>query len=288
VQCDNNLKQIALACHSYLDVNKSFPPSRVIYVTSGALEGTIAQPGGSASNGHGWGVEILPFIEQSALWSQFQFYPNATWGNWAASVNQPVVSQTVTAYLCPAATGYRTTAVALGISGFTATNCDIPAGSPGTAVYGDYFTAWSLESIAGLGSTQPALDPYGNPSPIAYITDGTSNTILMNECAGRPNYYIMGVMQASNAGMSNPYWWGPWASFNAYSVTGYNATGTAAGTACSINCNNSAGVYSFHNGGANFAFCDGSVRFIATDIPVLSLMQLFSRNGGETVSSDDY
>ena len=287
-QCTNNLKQIGLACHSYLDATKSLPPARVIYVTSGSLAGTIAQPGGSASNGHGWGIEILPYIEQSVMYNQFQLYPNAPWGNWAAEVNQPVVSQPVAVYLCPAATGVRTTPVSLGTSGFSTTNCDIPAATPGTAVYGDYFTPWSLESVAGLGSTQPALDPYGNPTPIALVSDGLSNTILMNEAAGRPDYYIMGVRQASNSGMSNPYWWGPWASFNAYAITGYNATGTAAGTACSINCNNSAGVYSFHTGGANFAFCDGTVRFISTSIPVLTLMQLFSRNGSEIASSDGF
>ncbi len=160
--------------------------------------------------------------------------------------------------------------------------------APGIAYYGDYFTPWSVQNVTGVGSTSPALDPYGNPTPIAKIVDGTSNTILMNECAGRPDYYILGVQQATNAGMSNPYWWGPWASFNAYAVTGYNATGTAAGTDCSINCNNSAGVYTFHSGGANFAFCDGSVRFISASIPVLTLMQLFSRDGREVVSVTDY
>src|ERR1700744_3609135 len=72
-QCANNLKQIGTACHSYLSEKKTFPPSRVIFVTSGALMGTIAKAGGAASNGHGWGVEILPYIEQATLYSQFNF-----------------------------------------------------------------------------------------------------------------------------------------------------------------------------------------------------------------------
>jgi prepilin-type processing-associated H-X9-DG protein len=48
------------------------------------------------------------------------------------------------------------------------------------------------------------------------------------------------------------------------------------------------GFGSYHPGGANFAFCDGSVRFLksATDLKVLSA--LATRSGGEVVSASDY
>jgi prepilin-type N-terminal cleavage/methylation domain-containing protein/prepilin-type processing-associated H-X9-DG protein len=286
-QCANNMKQIGIACHSYLAEKKMLPPSRVIYVTSGATMGTIAKAGGAATNGHGWGVEILPYIEKSDLYRQFNFYPAAQWGNWAASVNQPVVSSPVPTYACPAAPPNRITPVGIGTSGFSSTNTDIASANGGSAVQGDYFTPWSVQAVTGLGSTTAALDPYGNRVTPKNIIDGLSTTILFNECAGRPDNYIMGAISPSTSA-SNPYWWGPWASFNAYAVSGYNAGGTAAGTACSINCNNSAGVYSFHSAGANFTFCDGSVRFISSEIPVLTLMQLFARDDGSTASPNGY
>jgi prepilin-type processing-associated H-X9-DG protein len=45
---------------------------------------------------------------------------------------------------------------------------------------------------------------------------------------------------------------------------------------------------SFHPGGANFAFADGSVRFIKDSVSMLTYQQIGTRNGGEVVSSDSY
>jgi len=45
---------------------------------------------------------------------------------------------------------------------------------------------------------------------------------------------------------------------------------------------------SFHPGGCNFAFADGSVHFIKNSISPLTRVQLGSINGGEVISSDSY
>jgi hypothetical protein len=153
-------------------------------------------------------------------------------------------------------------------------------------VYGDYATAWNVTVIAGVGSANCALDPFGVPREMTGITDGLSNTILFIEQAGRPDYYVLGVRQATNAGLLNPSWWGPWASYNSIKYQGYAANGTSSGTACSINCNNSQGVNSFHPAGAVFAMCDGSIRVVTSGVPVLTLSQMFSRDGGEVASPD--
>jgi prepilin-type N-terminal cleavage/methylation domain-containing protein len=82
-QCQNNLKQIGLACHNYHDVHKKLPPA-------------WADPGGSYGNSQGntfW--YILPYVEQSALY-------NGAGGVFQNNVNgQAAYAYTVPIYLCP-------------------------------------------------------------------------------------------------------------------------------------------------------------------------------------------
>src|SRR5215467_14070303 len=72
-QCTNNLKQIALGIHNYHDSFNYFPPSGVVKV----LGGTSPAAAGNASGlvclgGAGWGYFILPYIEQTAIFGQYQ------------------------------------------------------------------------------------------------------------------------------------------------------------------------------------------------------------------------
>jgi prepilin-type processing-associated H-X9-DG protein len=55
-----------------------------------------------------------------------------------------------------------------------------------------------------------------------------------------------------------------------------------------MNCTNAHEVYSFHPGGANAAFVDGSVHFARATIDIRVLARLITRAGGEVVSGNDY
>ena len=57
---------------------------------------------------------------------------------------------------------------------------------------------------------------------------------------------------------------------------------------CAINCTNDREVYSFHPGGANAVFADGSVHFLQASIDVRILARLVTRAGGEGVSGSDF
>src|SRR5881227_3336586 len=58
-QCANNLKQIALALHNHHDVRGTFPPGGM-------------QTGANGTNCYtNWAIEILPYMEQSALYARY-------------------------------------------------------------------------------------------------------------------------------------------------------------------------------------------------------------------------
>ena len=67
---------------------------------------------------------------------------------------------------------------------------------------------------------------------------------------------------------------------------GKNTTVKFGNGPCVMNCNNQQGdVYSFHIGGANVAFADGSVRFVSQSIDINTLVSLVTKGGGEVVQA---
>ncbi len=116
------------------------------------------------------------------------------------------------------------------------------------------------------------------------ITDGTSNTILLTEDAGRPalwqaNTMVPGVVVQG----------GPWVGFiTGITVMGATPDGASRPGPCAINCTNDHEVYSFHTGGANAVFADGHVQFLPASMSVRVLAALATRAGGETVCANDF
>src|SRR5215475_11308097 len=101
-QCKNNLKQIGLALHNYESARGLFPPSCIIDpAASGSIDG-ISYPDAQmvCTTGFGWGAMLLPELDQSPLFEQFNFN-TACW----AIANAPPAATPVPAFLCPSATG---------------------------------------------------------------------------------------------------------------------------------------------------------------------------------------
>ena len=245
-QCQNNLNQIGIALHAHHDAKRRFPAARGTH--PGVF--TVAQ---------GWMYELLPFLDQSTLRNAFLAYPG------------PVPTDQVPVYQCPAdprgsATGFGHT-----LQG------DVPAG------LGWYAGVTGSEGRMPNSAIDPThlgifqVDSVG--VRICAIRDGASNTLMVGE---RPP--------------SSDLVWGWWyfSDFDNLLAT-QDFVGPTTGltpSTCPIpgmfrrgstsNICDTGHFWSLHEGGANWLFGDGSVRFIPyTSAPIT--IPLATRAGGETV-----
>jgi prepilin-type processing-associated H-X9-DG protein len=115
------------------------------------------------------------------------------------------------------------------------------------------------------------------------ILDGSFNTLLLAEDAGRNHVWEMGK-QSGSLGES-----GAWANPDSIIVIGgFNpATGKILGPVPVNGCN-SQNVYSFHTGLANAVFADGSACTLSASTSIYKLIALTTRSGGEIIDSSSY
>jgi prepilin-type N-terminal cleavage/methylation domain-containing protein/prepilin-type processing-associated H-X9-DG protein len=274
-QCQNNLKQLGLALHNFHDSNNAFPPSGY----------TGVGPGNPAGKFVGWRPLTLPYIEQEGLKKLYDFN-----SNWWEGTNPVAAAVPVKTYQCPAVPGRAEVLSAIAKPprpAMTFTNPLAPT---------DY------EAIMGV---QPgALNPH-LPAPlytsanrfavmhrdsrvrITDIADGTTSTIMVLEAAGRPLVYRG---RSARPDLSNDQGIG-WAdSEGPFSLDGASSDGASEG--CGLDCaapmnrKNDNEPYSFHSGGINAVFADGSVRFIRDSIPLLTFAALCTRAAGEVPAGD--
>ena len=267
MQCTNNLKQLGLAMHNFEGVYGGLP-----------YHGTDSVPQ------HGWGALILPYLEQTNVQNLYSFDHN-----WCDEVNQEAINHPLPVYQCPSTPGGERTV------SFPA---EVPSGDAG----GPYplVSSWlASDYIAPRGARDPVVYPvekkregalgHGDYRRIAAITDGTSNTLMVTEVAGRPEHWIRGVKQGQVpnyywGGWNWWYWVGPWASYNSIWFKSYKVDGMSTVGPCAVNCNNSDSAYSFHRQGINAVFADGSVRFISESTDVPTFFGLITLDNGEVVS----
>jgi prepilin-type processing-associated H-X9-DG protein len=181
-----------------------------------------------------------------------------------------------------------------GVEAGTLTRCGgVPPVSP----------AADIQDSAALG---PKGSQPGKGNPIEMIADGTSNTLLMTEIAGRGlGVYIQGAMVAPvgstpmsplpipslSPSNNTPFVRGAWADQNGtplllgYSVISNGTQLDLTGFGM-VNVANHNSPYSFHSGGVNALRCDGSVAFLRQTVSPQALIAFITRAGGEVVSPD--
>jgi prepilin-type N-terminal cleavage/methylation domain-containing protein/prepilin-type processing-associated H-X9-DG protein len=277
--CTNNLKQLGLAAHNYHDTYSTFPPGAV-----GPL--TPAFPQYLQLKHHGLATYLLPHVEQQPLADRYRWDVS-----WFDPPNQPVVNTQLRVWQCPSARANR-------IMDGSQDTVKPPPGNlfSGTAACGDYagmgFVHVDLVRSGRIDPPSGPRDEQDNSEGVfaingtrgfADITDGTSQTILIGECAGRPQLW-QGRSLVADKLLSG----GPWSSRNLLWCRGASPDGTRFFESCAVNCTNDREVYSFHPTGANVVFADGHVHFLKATIDIRIFARLVTRAGGEVVSAGDY
>ncbi len=284
-QCVNNMKQIGLAVHNYIDSNGTFPSQ----VGAEPIRANGVPSWGAAQDYRtSWLVQSLPYMEQQPLFNTYNSTAVAPFGavgvgrGMYSPTNSTLISLAINSFVCPSYTGpmihlpntqadwkfwaeTRTWMVGVtsykGNLGTNRTN-DFPG--PGAPNHlGDPIPNSTSPTATGIfwrGSFQVTL---------AAVTDGTSNTFLSGEA------------------LPNRCTYNAWCESN----------GSVATTAIPLNqkVNRGRNLWSFcygfhseHPGGANFGLTDGSVKFIKDSIAMPVFNALSTRAGGEIISADAY
>jgi prepilin-type N-terminal cleavage/methylation domain-containing protein/prepilin-type processing-associated H-X9-DG protein len=339
MSCQNNLKQMGIALHSFANnYNGRFPAAMINSGRAGSGVATnfttitnykgpevdLRTPYGMGNSistyrvfNHTGFVALLPYIEQNALFQQYNYqnvsstsqgtgYGYTSGPDPTGNPNRIVASTPIKTYTCPG-----DTVPAPVVVGTDAAATFYERLSPGvarsnylfnTGYYTDYDRDWDQCATWARG-------PFGNngASSITNMRDGTSNTIAIGEATqtnhsssfgpywgagthtavhGRILQYTPGLVQqsggytnsnctaAGNCGVNYCIAYCAINAPNGLMVSGTTGTGGQQQYAWQFGSN--------HTGGANFVFCDGSVRFLSDNIDYVNVLQcLATPEGGE-------
>jgi prepilin-type N-terminal cleavage/methylation domain-containing protein/prepilin-type processing-associated H-X9-DG protein len=259
--CNNNLKQIGLAIHNYHDVNKNLPPSRV-----GPQHAT-------------WFVVILPYLEQTALFEQWDLAK--TYYEQTPAVQNALVAQ----YLCPSRR-----AVAMPSTQYEVSSTGSPDALEHPGTQGDYACnggqfynaivdhplcqgamCYASSQTNASGQVLTSKSQTGLKS----ISDGTSNTFLVGE-----KHSVQ-----SKWGQSGPSW-GEGAIWNGDFPRNFSRIAGQTRWNLGQGPDDLAGPWhckfgSYHPGVCQFLFADGHVSVVSNSIDMDTLQRLACRNDGQ-------
>ncbi|HEX3600060.1 MAG TPA: DUF1559 domain-containing protein [Lacipirellulaceae bacterium] len=299
-QCVNKEKQIGLAILNYESAKKQLPLAYTPNYTGAPWIGicpNITNPGsGNPDNGlpqHFVLTFILPYLEYQALYDQIDLTGGTGLAlgqrqNWSQNVvlsptkhtfNADVVKVDIPDYLCPSVEsrpGDYTTDY------FTMIQI-VPNGATGycAVIDGTGLTKQkrSVDRLVGLLQD--------TPTTLKKCTDGLSKTFLFFESAGRPLAYgpnhtpiQTDPPNIANGRMSKDY---HWCDNNLYALWG-NGTDPNCPITTVMNCDNYQAPYSFHTGGGNELFGDGSVSFVNENVDLDTFISLYTRAADDTGS----
>ncbi|MFH5804609.1 DUF1559 domain-containing protein [Alienimonas sp. DA493] len=331
-QCQNNLKQLGLALHNYHSTYKSFP------IWKGGTGNNVPMPGGGTAEGNQRNlsplVTLLPYLDQTALWNQISKPLDddndgtADWPPMGTRVwrgSYPPWQTQVTTLLCPSDIGKSPTSIAatnyafnLGDNGRANNRSGAQARGPwvrrnslGLRDLRDGTVNTILMGEIGIHEGSRQFQSNWKWSVSGMTLDGSGPSNIGDACVDgvaapdEPGFYTPGNLLTGNSNRGRGARWpGAYAP-----ISGFHTVVPPNGPSCSTGTDsgnglNADGVFaagSYHTGGAQFVFGDGSVTFISESINTGNLNArhktsgksnygtwgaLGTRNGGEV--TDEY
>ncbi|HXG12301.1 MAG TPA: DUF1559 domain-containing protein [Gemmataceae bacterium] len=317
-RCANNLKQIGLALHNYHSAHERFPPGNASPVTMsdvGCFSGTSTN---SPHPGAPWSVFILPYIEQTAIYSQLDItgtfpssYGDATASPPPTNLNPAVYNPIQTSPLYSRIDIYQCPAVNRGMLPWVA------VATVGNPLPGVEQTTMNYFACMGGGLDEPATAnrqpsanrqnctcgvvgaPFPNARFLIHWTNGflhvNSKKRLLDAIDGTSNSILVGETIYQNMQINRG-----WGSSHRTRHGSNNSPGNLTGTYRAINSGKA--LYeafsdrtsdqnihnhlmntcfgSMHPGGAMFCFGDGSVRFLNESMNLAIYRTLGAINDG--------
>lgn len=249
-KCANNLKQLGLALHNGHDAQRRLPP------------GCSYENGASPQPHMSWLARMLPYVEQEAMWREsLQAYSQNTF--FETPPHFPILKRVVPTFVCPS---------------------DNRSEAPWDFIvfqvaFTDYLGVWGTDHTQRDGVLY--LD---SRVRLTDITDGTSNTLMIGErppsADNKLGWWYAGWGQSKDGSAEMLLGVRELNDHPRYTDCSHGPYHFTAGKPTN-NCD-LFHFWSYHPGGANFAFADGSVRFLSYSadsvFPALS-----TRAGGEVV-----
>lgn len=276
MQCTNHLKQIGLAMHNYDSTFRLFP------------YGHQTEVSGNTHRRDCWFQRLLPFVEQKSLSDLYE----ADTTEYVHQITNTITTTPISAFTCPSDPDSPGKGGNGGTTAFQG-NYVVSSG-PGTWTFATPTITVTSGDITG--STPGGMFFRESHTSFRDCTDGSSNTLLASE----------GIVRANGTGgwgNTGGYWGGaPHGSFSfsvgegpntsvadrQYSCKATSTPGAPNQAPCENG--NSGGLSgrwnyarSYHTGGVNSCFTDGSVRFIADTINRQTWLRLGIRNDGQVI-----
>jgi prepilin-type N-terminal cleavage/methylation domain-containing protein len=289
--CKNQMKQFGLALHNYHDAHSVFP--------IGAGHASTTYGGGNQTSARApWTVLILPFIEQTALYQEFDLdqgmFSFSLEESQIPSRNQAPAKRPLTVFQCPSFSGTRR---------FHSNYFGVMGGGPDKPVY-------ASSANHGRAMWENGILYRNSSTGMRDVMDGSSNTLLVGETkyqrspildpSQSQQYFTWASTIRPTGGGSPTSVPGTLAAVTDVPINSWKGDGSTDDTVFTDNPASTRGTIkvggsmvnatqclqcrtfgSAHTGGAHFLLADGAVRFISENVEMMTLQNLAIRNDGQ-------
>jgi len=252
-QCRDHLKQMGLALHNYHDAHSTFPPG-YLYRRDSAT--------GANAAGFGWAAMCLPFLDQTALYNQFNWnVPLYDAGNITPRERHLAI------FLCPSDTLSERTFVEMGPT-------------PERYAMASYCASFGPPDLDAVQEQRDGVFSRNSRTRMRDVTDGTSQTLMGGERENGP------FRRAGVHGVHFSYetaWAGSIRQFDDPTDDHGHMTLFQTGHVPNSLDSDDRDVCAPHVGYANFLLADGSCRAISESVNFGIYQALSTRSGAEII-----